>query len=119
MKFQLKVMFAFAAIYLIWGSTYLAILYVIRDMPPILMSGLRFLLAGLILLVWCIVKGEKLPERSSVIKNAICGILMLLGGTGAVVDGDDNRRIGGDPVRDIDVHSCARGVGAEIVDPLE
>ena len=84
MKFQLKVMFAFAAIYLIWGSTYLAILYVTRDMPPILMSGLRFLLAGLILLVWCIVKGEKLPERSSVIKNAICGILMLLGGTGAV-----------------------------------
>ena len=84
MKFQLKIVLAFAAIYIIWGSTYLAILFAIHDIPPLLMSGIRFMVAGILLFGWCAFKGEKLPNFSSFIKNSFCGILMLLGGTGAV-----------------------------------
>jgi len=84
MKIQWKIILAFSAIYIIWGSTYLAILFVIKDIPPFLMSGLRFLAAGIILYCWCLWKGEKLPGYSSIIKNSVCGILMLFGGTGAV-----------------------------------
>src|SRR4030095_1246987 len=46
------VILAFAAIYVIWGSTYLAILFAIGDIPPFLMSALRFLAAGFILCIW-------------------------------------------------------------------
>ena len=84
MKFQLKIVLAFAAIYIIWGSTYLAILFAIHDIPPLLMSGLRFMAAGILLFGWCTWKGEKLPGYSSFLKNSFSGILMLLGGTGAV-----------------------------------
>ena len=84
MKFQWKVILAFAAIYVIWGSTYFAILWVIRDIPPLLMSGIRFMAAGIILFGWCLWKGETLPDYSSFVKNSVCGILMLFGGTGAV-----------------------------------
>ena len=84
MNFQWKIILAFSAIYIIWGSTYLAILFVIEDIPPLLMSGLRFLVAGIILYGWCLWKGEKIPDYSSFLKNSVCGILMLFGGTGAV-----------------------------------
>jgi drug/metabolite transporter (DMT)-like permease len=84
MKSKWKIILAFSAIYIIWGSTYLAILFVIGDIPPLLMSGLRFLAAGIILYGWCLWKKEKLPGYSSFVKNSVCGILMLFGGTGAV-----------------------------------
>lgn len=75
---------AFAAIYLIWGSTYLAILFGLKTMPPFLLSGLRFSIAGAILLGWRFFKGERLIVRPT-LQNAFAGILMLFGGTGAVV----------------------------------
>jgi drug/metabolite transporter (DMT)-like permease len=78
------VILAFAAIYIIWGSTYLAILFAIVDMPPFLMSGFRFLVAGLILYIWRTLKGEKQPDFNSFGKNVICGVLMLVGGTVSV-----------------------------------
>lgn len=76
---------AFGAIYLVWGSTYLAILFALETMPPLLMSGFRFLAAGILLYGWCLIKGEKMPDFSSFYKNAISGILMLGGGTFSVV----------------------------------
>lgn len=84
MKFQLKIVLAFAAIYIIWGSTYVAILFAVHDIPPLLMSGLRFMMAGILLFCWCAWKGENFPGYSSFLKNSFCGILMLLGGTGAL-----------------------------------
>jgi drug/metabolite transporter (DMT)-like permease len=85
MRFKWKIILAFAAIYIIWGSTYLAIIFAIRDIPPLLMSGLRYFLAGVLLFGWCtIVKKENIPNISSLGKNALCGILMLFGGTGAL-----------------------------------
>ncbi len=75
---------AFAAIYVIWGSTYLGILYAIESIPPFMMAATRFLVAGGLLLAWCLVKGERLPPRGSIAKIALSGLLMLFVGNGAV-----------------------------------
>jgi drug/metabolite transporter (DMT)-like permease len=68
---------AFAAVYLIWGSTYLAILLAIKTIPPFFMAGTRFLIAGLILLIWAFIRGEQLPDKKSLWKISLSGILML------------------------------------------
>lgn len=75
---------AFAAIYLIWGSTYLAILIGLKTMPPFVMSGIRFSIAGAILILWRLARGEKATTRPT-LQNALAGVFMLFGGTGAVV----------------------------------
>jgi drug/metabolite transporter (DMT)-like permease len=56
-----KTLLAFAIIYLVWGSTYLAIRIGVREVPPFLLAGIRFLVAGLVLYVWGIARGEKSP----------------------------------------------------------
>jgi len=71
------VLAAFAAVYLIWGSTYLAILLAIKSIPPFFMAGTRFFVAGLIVLIWALVKGERLPDKKSIFKISLAGILML------------------------------------------
>src|SRR6266487_5378645 len=76
-----KIILAFAVIYLVWGTTYLAILFAIKDIPPFLMSGMRFLFAGIILYFFCLVKKEQQPNFLSFSKNVFRGILMLVGGT--------------------------------------
>lgn len=79
-----KIIAAYAALYVIWGSTYLGILYAIKTIPPFLMMGSRFAIAGLLLLIWCFIKKEKLPSKKSIGKLALAGILMLALGNGAV-----------------------------------
>jgi drug/metabolite transporter (DMT)-like permease len=71
------VLAAFAAIYIIWGSTYLGILIAIKTIPPFFMAGTRFLIAGLILFVWALLKGEQVPDKKSVWKLSVAGFLML------------------------------------------
>jgi drug/metabolite transporter (DMT)-like permease len=75
---------AFAAIYLIWGSTYLGILLAIKTIPPFFMASARFLVAGIILLGWSFWKGEKIPSLRSTGMIAFSGILLLFIGNGAV-----------------------------------
>jgi drug/metabolite transporter (DMT)-like permease len=76
---------AFAAVYLIWGSTYLAIRYAVETIPPFLMGGTRFLIAGLILYAWSRKRGAAAPTRAQWRAAAITGILLLVGGNGAVI----------------------------------
>ncbi|SMO52105.1 EamA family transporter [Solitalea koreensis] len=76
---------AFAAIYLIWGSTYLAILIALKSITPFLMACMRFFIAGVFLSAWCILKKEKAPSIKSIQKNAISGVLMLSIGSGSVI----------------------------------
>lgn len=76
---------AFAAIYLIWGSTYLAALIGLESIPPFLMASMRFLVAGALLASWCIFRGERLNLGSVLPRNALAGSLMLGGGTGSVI----------------------------------
>jgi drug/metabolite transporter (DMT)-like permease len=80
----LKVVLAFAAIYIIWGSTYAGILVAIESVPPFLMIGVRFIVAGIILYLFGKLKKYPAPTRSLVFKNSFAGILMLYFGTGAV-----------------------------------
>ena len=79
---------AFASVYLIWGSTFLAISYGLRGFPPFLLSGLRFFIAGLILFLWRLSRKERGLSFSNWKKNGITGILILTGGTGLVAWGE-------------------------------
>lgn len=76
---------AFAAIYLIWGSTYLAIRVAVAALPPFLLAGARFLLAGALLAAWLACTRGFRPTRRQWRDNALAGALLLLGGNGLVV----------------------------------
>lgn len=76
---------AFAALYIIWGSTYIAIRIALESIPPFMMAGIRFLLAGLLLYVWCRLRGQPTPPSQSFLKISWSGILMLFCGTGSLV----------------------------------
>jgi drug/metabolite transporter (DMT)-like permease len=79
-----RLLASFLAVYLIWGSTYLAIRFAIETLPPLLMAGARFLLAGTIMFTWAWLSGAR-PSRAHWIAGAIMGILLLAGGNGLVV----------------------------------
>ena len=82
----LKLVVAYAAIYVIWGSTYLAILFAIETLPPFLMAGVRFLIAGGLLYAWARLHGRAAPPtRAQWIATAIIGLLMLSAGNGLLV----------------------------------
>jgi len=76
---------ALAAVYLIWGSTYLAIRYAIETLPGFMMAGLRFLIAGGLLYAWARATGAPRPEPRQWRPAALIGVLLLLGGNGLVV----------------------------------
>jgi drug/metabolite transporter (DMT)-like permease len=75
---------AFAAIYLIWGSTYLAIRLAIQSVPPFLMAGVRFCIAGALLYLWTRRRGAPPPSRYQWREAAVVGILLLSIGNGGV-----------------------------------
>lgn len=82
---QGKLITAFAAVYLIWGSTYLGIRFAIETIPPHLMAAARFLVAGAILYAWSRWRGAPAPTVRNWRASAIVGGFLLLGGNGAVV----------------------------------
>jgi len=84
---------AFAAIYLIWGSTYLAIKYAIESVPPFLMTGARFLIAGSVLYLWSVARARRatpataaspIPRGRAWRDAFIVGALLIVGGTALV-----------------------------------
>jgi drug/metabolite transporter (DMT)-like permease len=79
-----RVIVAFAAVYIIWGSTYIAIRFAIETMPPFLMAGIRFLLAGTIILLWQRMRSAERPRPVHWRTAVIIGTLLLMGGNGAV-----------------------------------
>lgn len=79
-----KLVLAFAAIYIIWGSTYLAIRYAIETLPPLLMAGVRFLVAGGVLYGWARARSAARPRLPEWRRAAVIGGLLLLGGNGLV-----------------------------------
>ena len=84
MTHRVKLGLAFAAVYLIWGSTYLAIRLAIETLPPFLMAGVRFVVAGILLYAWARWRGASRPAQTHWLAAAIVGGLMLLGGNGGV-----------------------------------
>ena len=81
---KLRIWSALLAIYIAWGTTYLAIRYAIESIPPFFMSGARFLVAGLILYLWRRVAGDPAPRRAHWRSAVIIGSLLLVGGIGGV-----------------------------------
>lgn len=73
-----KLLFAFAIIYLVWGSTYLAIRIGVREIPPFLMAGLRFTIAGLAMWAWLRVSGTPSPTLRQWRDATVLGTLMFL-----------------------------------------
>lgn len=81
---RLSVVLAFAAIYFIWGSTYLGIRFAIETIPPFFTAGTRFLVAGAILYAWSRGRGAARPSPRHWRNAAIVGVLMLTIGNGGV-----------------------------------
>ena len=76
---------ALLAVYILWGSTYLAIRFAVETMPPFLLAGVRFLVAGVILYGWRRAAGHARPTRVQWRAATIVGGLLLLVGNGGVV----------------------------------
>lgn len=82
----LMVTIAFATVYLVWGSTYFFIsVAVLAGMPPLVLGTIRFIVAGLLMLTWCIVKGDKVWNLKNIGHSAVSGLLLLLIGNGVVM----------------------------------
>ncbi len=79
------VMLAFAIVYIVWGSTYFFIQLAEAGFPPFVLGALRFIIAGIIMLVWSFAKSKKLFVKRDIKHAAISGILMLTAGTGVVI----------------------------------
>jgi len=82
---RLGVIAAFAAVYVVWGSTYLAIRFAIETIPPYLMAGTRFLIAGVMLYAWARGRGAPRPSRAHWASATIVVGLLLFVGNGCVV----------------------------------
>ncbi len=98
-----RVIAAFAAIYIIWGSTYLGIKFTIETLPPFFTNGVRFALAGLVMWVWARARGAKRPSAREWRAGAVTGFLLFLCGTGAVIWAEG------------DAHAIPSGVAALVV----
>jgi drug/metabolite transporter (DMT)-like permease len=79
-----KVWIALLAIYIVWGSTYLAIRFAVETIPPYFMAGIRFLVSGLILYIWRRLAGDPNPTPRQWRSAIVVGLLLLLGGNGLV-----------------------------------
>jgi drug/metabolite transporter (DMT)-like permease len=82
---SLAIWSALIAIYLVWGSSYLAIRFVVETIPPFLSASFRFLVAGSVLYVYRRLRGDPVPARLEWRSAAIVGFFLLVGGNGGVV----------------------------------
>jgi drug/metabolite transporter (DMT)-like permease len=82
---KLRIWLALITVYIVWGSTYLAIRFAVETMPPFLMAATRFLVAGAILYAWRRASGDPAPTRIEWRSAALVGFFLLVGGNGSVV----------------------------------
>lgn len=84
-RIQRMLPFALAAVWVLWGSTYLAMRFAVTSLPPFLMGGTRFVLAGSVLLAIVKMRGETMPSRRAWLVAIPVGALLFLVGNGGVV----------------------------------
>ena len=72
-----KTLLAYAIIYLVWGTTFLAIRIGVREVPPFLLAGIRFLVAGGVLFGWMIARGERSPTLRQWASASLIAILIF------------------------------------------
>ena len=83
-SFRLQVIIAFALVYVLWGSTFLAIGIAVKHIPPVVMGAARFTIAGAVMLVWCALRGKRVRlSRHEFLRLGMIAILLLC--TGNVV----------------------------------
>jgi drug/metabolite transporter (DMT)-like permease len=80
-----RVVLAYISVFLIWGSTYLAIRIGVEDWPPALFAGFRFLAAGGVMLIVARIKGSPMPSPRGMFDLAVVGLFLLVGGNWLVV----------------------------------
>jgi drug/metabolite transporter (DMT)-like permease len=85
LSYRLKLIIAFAAVYLIWGSTFFSVQLALKSFPPFLLSGTRLIIAGSCLALYCAVTRQSLPTLNDIGKHTICGIVIFIGGMVMVV----------------------------------
>src|SRR5437879_7815256 len=73
-----KILLAFAIIYLVWGSTFLAIRVGVHEVPPFLMAAMRFLVAGLVLYGWMISQGERSTSGRQWMSASLLAVLIFV-----------------------------------------
>jgi len=74
---KINIWIAYFLIYIVWGSTYYFIGVALKGLPPFLLGAFRFTTAGLILLIWCYLRGEPIFKKSLIRRSAISGIVLL------------------------------------------
>lgn len=80
-----KLVAAFAAVYILWGSTYLGIRFSIETLPPFFTQGMRFFLAGVVMYVWALASGAARPSGREWGGAAVTGFLLFVCGSGGLV----------------------------------
>jgi len=88
MKGQRLAWIAWAIVCVVWGTTYVAIKVALTTIPPFLMGGIRFLIAGAVLAACLRITGQRLPDRGAWPRLAVLGFFMLFMGNGGVVTGE-------------------------------
>ncbi|MGD8305332.1 MAG: EamA family transporter [Ignavibacteria bacterium] len=83
-RYNIRVSIAFAIIYVVWGTTYLAIRFVLETMPPFMMTGIRFTVAGLLLFTWSYSRYSFKPKLKDLRLPVITGFFMFLVGHGSL-----------------------------------
>jgi drug/metabolite transporter (DMT)-like permease len=73
-----KTLLAFAIIYFVWGSTFLAIRIGVHEVPPLLLGAMRFSVAGLVLFGWSLARGERSPNRREWMSVTILALLIFV-----------------------------------------
>lgn len=84
-SFKVKVICAFAAIYLVWGSTYLFVKISLHSFPPFMLSALRFFIGGGAVMVYALKIKSQFPQSKELIRQAILGCIIFIGGIMTVV----------------------------------
>src|ERR1700759_1419777 len=81
----LLVVIAFAIVYIVWGSTYFFIRIAVQHIPPMLVGVLRYLVAGVLMLIWCLIRREPVFSRGVIGPAFVSGFLLLCGGNGILI----------------------------------
>lgn len=84
MSYKAKLFISLFLVYIIWGSTYLGVKYALQVLPPLLLTGIRFGIGGLLLFVFTVIRGQRLPSKAELLGSSYLGILLSGIGTSGV-----------------------------------
>lgn len=83
-KNHLAILISLVSLYILWGGTYLGMRVALQSFPPFLLAGIRFVVAGVLMIAFLRVRGAPLPTRKEWLGSALIGALLLVGGNGGV-----------------------------------